>query len=167
MDDDATGVWDWDLSSGKIYFDRHTARMYSFDTRLGVEGLPVATFLERIHPDDVARIEATLSDTMSKIGRYAATFRVRQPEGSFRWVYGRGACLGGNDAHFPGMNFDLGLAAASPHRSFLAHDAAADLLLAAHGATELVGDRTLTLIVESALLRLARISTVEDDPSVH
>ena len=60
MNDDITDVGDWDLGSAKIFFDQPTARMYSFDARLEAEGIIVAKFFERLHPDDVARIESDL-----------------------------------------------------------------------------------------------------------
>jgi PAS domain S-box-containing protein len=57
--------------------------------------LPRVEVLERIHPDDRARVVAALEDALSpELPRpYAAEFRIVRPDGQVRWIEGHGLPL--------------------------------------------------------------------------
>jgi len=48
------------------------------------------SFQSRVHPDDLAQIDAALARSMARRDPYAAEFRVVWPDGSVHWVAGRG-----------------------------------------------------------------------------
>ncbi len=83
------GVWNWDVASDRVSGDARMAAMFGIDAARG-DDAPVALYVEAIHPDDVAPTRALLADALAHGGLYDATFRVRRPEGGWRWVIGRG-----------------------------------------------------------------------------
>jgi len=48
-----------------------------------------SSFLDAIHPDDKARIEAAFQEEQLQGGRFKEEFRVVQPDGSSRWILAR------------------------------------------------------------------------------
>ena len=64
-----------------------------------------------IHPDDTARLDAALKDHFeARTPRYECEYRVRQPDGEWRWLLARGRCLRdamGKPYRFVGSAIDL------------------------------------------------------------
>lgn len=52
--------------------------------------LPLATFIERMHPDDRDRLAGTIARIADEQTPLEVRFRARQPDGSDRWLLGRG-----------------------------------------------------------------------------
>ncbi len=75
-----------------------------------VAGAPIAEFVEHIHPDDRARVDASIRQALETGGDFAEEYRVVQPDASVRWVYARGYChldRARNPLRFPGVIFDI------------------------------------------------------------
>jgi diguanylate cyclase (GGDEF)-like protein/PAS domain S-box-containing protein len=86
------GIWDWDLLQRRAYF---SARWKSL-----VGAAPDALrddpreWLERIHPEDQPAFRDALERHLSgEQAHFECEHRVRQPDGSFLWVLGRGSAL--------------------------------------------------------------------------
>ena len=86
------GIWDWDLRQRRAYF---SARWKSL-----VGAAPDALrpdpreWLERIHPEDQPAFRDALERHLSgEDAHFECEHRVRQPDGSYLWVLGRGSAL--------------------------------------------------------------------------
>ncbi|MEW6760013.1 MAG: ATP-binding protein [Pseudomonadota bacterium] len=90
------GVWNWDVRSDRVSGDARMASMFGIDPA-PPEGCPVSAYFAAFHPDDVAPTRAVLAQALVRGGLYDATFRVRRPEGGWRWVIARGQVE--HDAH--------------------------------------------------------------------
>jgi len=81
------GIYCWRLSDDVVHHDQNLARLY---------GLPESTdsVLERhwehIHPDDRAAVQAALEAAKKDGHLYIREYRTFQPDGSVRWLSGRG-----------------------------------------------------------------------------
>ena len=86
------GLWDWDLRAGHVHF---TPR---FKAMLGLEPQEMAdeleAWLDRIHPDDEARVRAALSPGSADRSEHVeAEYRVALPSGDWRWMRLRAAVV--------------------------------------------------------------------------
>lgn len=84
----ALGLWDWDVGSGRIYFDPRC---------LDVLGQPdsfrghLEDLLAITHPDDVERAQQTIAEHLSgQSPYYELDWRARSQDGSYRWVCSTG-----------------------------------------------------------------------------
>lgn len=82
------GIWDLQLKSGAAYL---SARAREILGRPGdAPALDRAAFLETVHPDDVAEVNAILEGTIRAGSSFRFECRLRQIDGGFRWVQARG-----------------------------------------------------------------------------
>src|SRR4029077_20870830 len=58
--------------------------------------LDQAMVQRRVHPDDLALRESAIKQAIEKHGEYAIEYRVLLPDGTLRWISGRGRCLAGS-----------------------------------------------------------------------
>jgi PAS domain S-box-containing protein len=90
------GIWDWDYQAGLAFGSRRAREILGLPP--GPESQSIDDWfaeLERqLHPDDrplrIAAIEAHLS---GKRPTYEGEYRVRKPDGGYRWVRIRGLCV--------------------------------------------------------------------------
>ncbi len=89
------GWWDMDLVTGE------TVRSAGHDALFGYpELLPswaYQDFLDHIHPEDRARIDAAYTTALVGGREYAEELRVVWPDGSLHWVFTRGRFVRGPD----------------------------------------------------------------------
>lgn len=78
------GVWDWDLSSGALYWDDRMYELYGL-TRKGREA-SFDGWKEMVHPEDLARSLSELERTLRGEREYDVQFRVKTPSGEERWL---------------------------------------------------------------------------------
>jgi PAS domain S-box-containing protein len=90
------GVWTWDIGSDRVAGDSRMAALFGLPDDLR-DDAPRARYVEAVHPDDAAAIEALLSDAAARGAPYDATFRVRHADGGWRWVIARGNLVRGPD----------------------------------------------------------------------
>ena len=82
------GTWEWTLATDAVTWSPSLEAMHgrapgSFDgTFAGVQ--------QDMHPEDRARVLATIADTVEHGGDYQVEYRVVRPDGAVRWVEGRG-----------------------------------------------------------------------------
>ncbi|OAH15498.1 SpoIIE family protein phosphatase [Streptomyces jeddahensis] len=89
------GTWDLDLRTGRLSWDEMTMQLFGFDPETFHGQLD--TFIELLHPDDRARVQADLQDAIDKRGYSVTEYRVCRPDGTIRWVEARGQVLLGDD----------------------------------------------------------------------
>lgn len=86
------GIWDWNCVSGHIYF---SARLR------GIMGFPeqdhrgtIVDWLQRLHPRDaIACRENVWRLHTSLVTKFESEYRVRQEDGTWRWVQNRGIAV--------------------------------------------------------------------------
>jgi diguanylate cyclase (GGDEF)-like protein/PAS domain S-box-containing protein len=77
-------IWDWDVSSDKVYTSPETEAMLGLK-RGTLEG-PAAGWLEVLHPLDRDRFRAVLDSVLEqRRGRLTQEFRLRTPDGHYLW----------------------------------------------------------------------------------
>jgi diguanylate cyclase (GGDEF)-like protein/PAS domain S-box-containing protein len=77
-------IWDWDVSSDKVFTSPETEHMLSLK-RGTLEG-PAATWLEILHPLDRDRFRASLDGVVEqRRGRLTQDFRLRTADGNYLW----------------------------------------------------------------------------------
>ena len=104
------GVWDWDLKGDVVHSDANFARIYHVDPQLAKAGAPISAFVGSFHPDDVPVFQATLKRAMDGADDFACEYRIRQPDGSIRWILARGRVIrdrAGRPARLPGAAIDI------------------------------------------------------------
>ncbi|MBV9261292.1 MAG: EAL domain-containing protein, partial [Pseudolabrys sp.] len=77
-------IWDWDVSSDKIFTSPETEAMLGLK-RGSLEG-PAARWLDVLHPLDRDRFRASLDGVVEqRRGRLMQDFRMRAPDGNYLW----------------------------------------------------------------------------------
>ena len=102
----ASGVvatWDWDLAAGLIYGDANYVRIYSFDPEHAAAGAPLAEYLEKLHPADVARVRLDVDRTLAEGVDFSSEYRIVKPDDSIRWIFARGRVV--RDEHCVAVRF--------------------------------------------------------------
>ena len=104
------GLWDWNLVTGKVYFDPRYYTMAGYE-----QGEFPALFDEwakRVHPDDLQLCNSALQSYFSgKTPVFDMEFRFRRKDGSWMWIRGRGRCVesdaDGNAVRMVGTHIDI------------------------------------------------------------
>ena len=109
---DAAGIgsFDWDLVTGRLSWDERLLAIFGYD-REGFDQT-IDAFIARCHPDDRERVSEALQTAIETGGEYAAEYRVVLPDGSMRWVQGRGRALTdaeGTSVRLLGVGYDTTL----------------------------------------------------------
>ena len=83
------GLWDWNIVTGDAYFSPRWKEMLGF----AEHELPNSreeSFINRLHPDDVARVQAARTKHFERLGPYHVEARLRAKAGDYKWFYIRG-----------------------------------------------------------------------------
>lgn len=82
------GDWEWDIFSGRVQWSPEVEDMHGF-----ARGAFPGTFeawKKTVHPDDLKRVEATISAAQQSRSEYDIEYRTIHPDGSIYWIAGRG-----------------------------------------------------------------------------
>ncbi|MCB1053271.1 MAG: EAL domain-containing protein, partial [Acidobacteria bacterium] len=83
------GIWDWDIHKGTVFYSLRWKAMLGFKEEEIGEALE--DWLDRIHPDDIPRVQKSLEDCIrGGAFLFSEEYRVRHRDGSFRWFLSRG-----------------------------------------------------------------------------
>lgn len=102
------GSWDWDMRTGEILWSPHHERIFGYQPDTPRRSYD--DFKNRLHPEDVQRVEAILNEAIATCGLYQCEFRVIWPDGSIHWVSGFGSFhldAGGVPTRMVGMVMDI------------------------------------------------------------
>lgn len=81
------GLWDWDLQSDRLWMNEEWCRVVGLDS----DGLTMAAWQQRIHPDDVGDIlERLFAYLDGSTSTFEKEYRLQQADGSYRWINSRG-----------------------------------------------------------------------------
>jgi PAS domain S-box-containing protein len=86
------GLWDWDLVSGRVYFSPRWKQ--ALGHREEEIGDRPEEWLDRVHPDDRAGLEARIRSHLAGASEHlVAEYRLRRADGSHRWMLSRGLAV--------------------------------------------------------------------------
>ncbi len=85
------GSWEWDLVENKVTWSEETQRLYGRQPE--DLGSPMETCLDRVHPDDMARVNKTMAEALRTRQSFVCDHRVIMPDGTERIMQGRGEIL--------------------------------------------------------------------------
>jgi PAS domain S-box-containing protein len=78
------GLWDWDLSTGKLIWSPYHEQLWGFAP--GEFDGRFETFLNRIHPDDRQYLVEDMERCKQQRTLHSYQFRVHWPDGSWHWI---------------------------------------------------------------------------------
>ncbi len=78
------GVWDWDLRSNTTVWDDTIFAMFAIPQ---VVPMAYEEFVRRVHPDDLAKVQASLERAIQGKTQDFVEFRIIRPDGSVRHIY--------------------------------------------------------------------------------
>ncbi len=104
------GIWDWDLTSDKVYYDPRYYQMAGYD----INAFPhrLEEFKNRVHRDDVEKVFTQAKKHINgEIERFDVEFRFKKSDGEYMWVKGRGRIVerdeDGKPIRFVGTHADI------------------------------------------------------------
>jgi PAS domain S-box-containing protein len=86
------GTFEWDLASDTWNWTAPIARLFGFEP--DAERAAFGDWHRAVFPDDLLKIRSAAAEA-AQSGRFYAEFRVRQPDGSVRWLAGKGETADG------------------------------------------------------------------------
>ncbi|WP_207099594.1 ATP-binding protein [Paracoccus shandongensis] len=153
----SVGIWDWDVARDRVTSDKRFATLYGVDEAVAEAGAPIESFFKGIHPDDRARVQAEVAQTIRTVGAFSSEYRLLRPDGTVSWVSAQGRCIPGPDGRcirLPGVSYDitalkeaeLKLRAAAEEREFVLEQIAHQRMLTdpreiLHSSSEALGRR--------------------------
>ncbi|WP_201456039.1 PAS domain-containing sensor histidine kinase [Bradyrhizobium macuxiense] len=101
-----TGSFGWRVASGEIIWSEETFRMFGFDK---VPSIKHNTVLQRVHPDDRARVRRTIDRASSDREDFEHGYRLLMPDGAIKHVYARAHAVinASGDTEFIGAVTDV------------------------------------------------------------
>jgi two-component system cell cycle sensor histidine kinase/response regulator CckA len=91
------GLWGWDVVTGQAWVSPAFARMLGYEP---AEYDPdYSAYMKRIHEDDRPRVEAALTDHLTKGRVYRAEYRIKRRDGAWRWHLTRGVSVRHAEGH--------------------------------------------------------------------
>jgi len=104
------GIWDWDVTSNLIRWDSWMFRIYGMpESSNGM--LSYAEWRSNVHPDDLPIQEASLLETVAKVGTQQRQFRIiRRSDKATRIIRSSDAAIASSDGktrRIVGINLDI------------------------------------------------------------
>lgn len=87
------GLWEWDIINGKTYLSPRWKALLGFADDELPSDRQIA-FYNRLHPDDLAVVEAASREHLTRFVPYSVEVRLRTKNGSYRWFHIRGQAEG-------------------------------------------------------------------------
>jgi PAS domain S-box-containing protein len=102
------GSWEWDIRTEQIRWTDELFRLFGLEP--GSVEVTFVSYLERVHPEDRELVEQVVGRALEDHQRYAFDHRVILPDGSVRYLHGRGRVdldEGGRPARLIGSGQDI------------------------------------------------------------
>lgn len=101
-----TGSFGWHLASGEIIWSEETFRIFGFDK---VPSITHDTVLQRIHPEDRARVQRTIDRASLDHKDFEHGYRLLMPDGAVKHVHARAHAVtdASDDTEFIGAVTDM------------------------------------------------------------
>jgi diguanylate cyclase (GGDEF)-like protein/PAS domain S-box-containing protein len=82
------GSWSWDVAADRVAWSDELYRIYGVDPAR--HAATFEAYLERVHPDDRARVRDVIDRALREGGAFEFEERIRRPDGEERALYSRG-----------------------------------------------------------------------------
>lgn len=102
------GIWDWDVPGNRLYWDDRMCELYGMQK--GSFTGAYEAWLERMHPNDRARCDAEIQQSLRTEKKYDTEFRVLWADGSIRYIRVVADIFRGTDGNpkrLVGVAFDI------------------------------------------------------------
>ncbi|MFC5757383.1 PAS domain-containing protein [Rhizobium sp. GCM10022189] len=80
------GIYTWDIVRNLVFADSAIAELFGLDPAATVRGLPLDTYLRRVHPDDQPQLARKISEVLVADIAQQDTYRVQGRDGRYRLV---------------------------------------------------------------------------------
>ena len=100
-------LWDWDVANDRVWMTDEGRKFFAFEPG---EPLHFSHLAGRVHPDDRAVRAKAIQHALETGGSYEAEYRIILPDGSVRWIAGRGRpapALNGAAPRILGVSMDI------------------------------------------------------------
>jgi PAS domain S-box-containing protein len=84
-------MWVLDVSGNSVWMTERGRSLFGFKPH---ERLDFSAIFGRVHPEDRTAREAAIRQAIQARSQYDVEYRVEQPDGTIRWIHGRGRCVG-------------------------------------------------------------------------
>jgi PAS domain S-box-containing protein len=100
------GVWELDTATNEIWMSDSARALFQLDSEAQVSP---AVLQDRVHPEDRARRDSAVKAAIETQGEYEIEYRIVLPDGTLRWISGRGRCVPKQDAgtRLIGVSMDI------------------------------------------------------------
>jgi PAS domain S-box-containing protein len=101
------GTWDWDIASDRATWSAKTREILGLgDERSDVQR---RGYFDAIHPEDRVQVREAIARAIEQGTPYEAEFRVTRPDGTIRWVLGKGTVVkqSGQPVRMVGVHADV------------------------------------------------------------
>ena len=88
------GVWELDTTTYDLWISDNGRELFGFAPDRPIS---YGAFQDRVHPEDRTRRASAIRRAIEKQGGYELEYRFLLPDGSVRWISGRGHCAGDKD----------------------------------------------------------------------
>lgn len=140
-------VWDWDVTSGDLYWSDRFLEILGL-SREDFTGRH-SDFADRVHPEDMAQVDAALDAHLERGEPYDIEFRMRHADGRWVTVRGRGARAAASDGQTVRMAGSIQDVTAERDALEAAKDAALKIGIAARHA----GISAVEIDLEAGVMR--------------
>lgn len=82
------GIWELNLKTNQVYFSPGYYKLLGFEPSEFVRGYKAWKNL--IHPEDLEALEKVYSQAMKACSSYSSEYRIKNKDGNYHWVLGRG-----------------------------------------------------------------------------
>jgi len=97
------GVWDFNVTRDIVRCNAAMADLFGLDPEKAARGLPLASYLASIHPQDAPRIEQRVAEAARALDIYSETYQVRDSRGEYRLILAQAAAYDSPEGvMFPG-----------------------------------------------------------------
>ncbi|MGH7791879.1 MAG: PAS domain S-box protein, partial [Thermodesulfobacteriota bacterium] len=84
------GNWDWNIETGELEWSERCRAMFGLAPDAG---LSYDVFLSALHPEDRARTDQAVKDSLANGTNYDTEYRTIWPDGSVHWIHARGLVI--------------------------------------------------------------------------
>ncbi|MDY7024238.1 MAG: PAS domain-containing protein, partial [Cyanobacteriota bacterium] len=85
------GVWQWDVGTNDIIWTTETERVFGLEP--GTFGGTLEAFVERLHPDDIKRVNLALQKALDEEEKFKIEYRSIFPDSTIHWIEAQGDVL--------------------------------------------------------------------------
>lgn len=104
----SAGLWDWNLRTDDLYWSPRFKQLMKVTDE---EFVPNSgAFRDRIHPEDLERVEANIAAHLAGEAELDHECRMRRDDGTYRWIHAHGQAIWddqGNPVRIAGSVFDI------------------------------------------------------------